>query len=71
MQIFKCSINGIELIDNDFEKLPKVVIQKDEVIAYSKNENEAKELYVKHTNKIIIKTMNKIIKMQQSVNKLQ
>lgn len=71
MQVFKCSIDGIELIKDTFDKLPKVIIKNDEVTVYSKNQNECKELYIKNTNKIIIKNLNKSVKLQQSINALQ
>lgn len=70
MMVYKCTINGVEKVEVDIEVLPNVVEDGDDIIVYGLDEDEVKIIYKETTSKKIIEYLNKIVKLQQSINKL-
>ena len=53
------------------DKFPKVFISKDEIKVYAKTEEDAKKIYIEESSKKITNYLNKMVKLQQSINLLQ
>lgn len=71
MKIYKCDIDGIHEIEcEEYIELPRIDINDNDIVIYSDDEEEARLLYKEKASEVITRYLNKMIRLQHSINNL-